>query len=65
MMHVFLNFSFFTMCGTVVINLIVGACDKTGKTELGDLIDRRCRWFFPITYLGLLCIAFMIVSTLR
>lgn len=65
MMHAFLNFSFFTMCGTVVINLIVGACDKNGKTALGELIDRRCRWIFPIAYLSLLLIAFMVAFTLR
>lgn len=53
-MHAFLNFSFFIMCGTVVINLVVGACDKNGKSALGDLIDRRCRWIFPMTYLGLM-----------
>lgn len=53
-MHAFLNFSFFLMCATVVINLIVGACDKNGKHALGELIDRRCRWIFPLTYLGLL-----------
>jgi hypothetical protein len=55
-MHGFLNFSFFIMCGTVVINLIVGACDKNGKHALGELIDRRCRWIFPLSYLGLLLV---------
>lgn len=55
-MHGFLNFSFFVMCGTIVINLIVGACERNGKNALGDLIDRRCRWIFPLTYLGLLLV---------
>jgi Neurotransmitter-gated ion-channel ligand binding domain/Neurotransmitter-gated ion-channel transmembrane region len=55
-MHAFLNFSFFVMCASVVINLIVGACDKNGKSALGDRIDRRCRWIFPLAYLGLLSI---------
>jgi hypothetical protein len=55
-MHAFLNFSFFVMCASVVINLIVGACDKKGKTALGDMIDRRCRWIFPLTYFGLLLV---------
>jgi hypothetical protein len=54
MMHGFLNVSFFIMCATVVINLVVGACDKNGKSELGDLIDRRCRWIFPLVYACLL-----------
>jgi hypothetical protein len=55
-MHAFLNFSFFVMCASVVINLIVGACDKNGKNALGDLIDRRCRLIFPMTYFGLLMV---------
>ncbi len=60
LIHAFLNLSFFMMCATVVINLVVGACDKNGKTELGDLIDRRCRWIFPLVYLGLLPVIFLI-----
>ena len=54
LMHSFLNFSFFIMCASVVINLVVGACDRRGNSGLGDLIDRRCRWIFPLTYAGLL-----------
>ncbi len=52
--HAFTNFSFWLMCPTVVINLVVGICDKTGKSELGDRIDRRCRWGFPLAYLVIL-----------
>ena len=57
LMHAFLNFSFLIMCASVVANLVVGACDRNGKVALGDLIDRRCRVLFPITYLGLLLAA--------
>ena len=53
LMHGFLSFSFLTMCATVVVNLAVGALDRTGKSELGDLVDHRCRWLFPLTYFGL------------
>lgn len=56
LMHGFLNLSFLTMCVTVVINLVVGALDKRGKFEVGDRIDRRCRWVFPLAYFGLLAI---------
>jgi hypothetical protein len=56
LMHGFLNLSFFTMCSTVVINLVVGAMDKRGKIELGDRIDRHCRWAFPLAYFGLLLV---------
>ena len=52
-MHAFLNISFLTMCATVVINLMVGALDKRGRTAAGDRLDHRCRWLFPLCYLGL------------
>jgi hypothetical protein len=61
-MHAFLNFSFFVMCSTLVINLIVEACDRNGKNALGDHIDRRCRWIFPLTYLGLLLVIAVIAA---
>jgi hypothetical protein len=54
LMHGFLNFSFFTMCATVAINLVVNAADRRGEISLGDRIDRRCRWGFPLAYFGLL-----------
>ncbi len=54
LMHGFLNFSFLTMCATVVINLVVNAADRRGEIELGDRIDRRCRWGFPLAYFGVL-----------
>jgi len=31
----------------------VGALDRRGESELGDLVDRRCRWVFPMSYFGL------------
>ena len=56
LIHGFLGLSFLVMCATVVINLVVGALDKQGKFELGDRIDRRCRWAFPIAYFGILLV---------
>jgi hypothetical protein len=56
--HAFLNLSFLTMCATVVVNLIVGALDKKENYELGDRIDRRCRWIFPLAYFGLVLAMF-------
>ena len=50
----FLNISFWVMCCTVVVNLIVGDADKHGNTARGDLVDQRCRWIFPIVYFSLL-----------
>jgi hypothetical protein len=54
LIHGFLNLSFLTMCATVVINLVVGTLDRRGRSELGDRIDRRCRWIFPLVYFVLI-----------
>ena len=58
--HGFMYFSFVTMCATVIINLLVGALDKKGQSELGDVIDRRCRWIFPLAYFGILTVMLII-----
>ena len=63
LMHGFLNLSFLIMCATVVINLTVGAVDRAGKVETGDLIDRRCRWIFPVTYFGLISVMTAVTFT--
>jgi hypothetical protein len=54
LLNAFLNFSFMLMCATVVVNLVVGECDKQGDLSRGDRIDRRCRWIFPLVYAGLM-----------
>jgi hypothetical protein len=54
LMNGFLNMSFFVMCASAVVNLWVGSLDRRGQTATGDRIDRRCRWIFPVAYLGLL-----------
>jgi len=48
LIHGFLYLSFLLMCSTVVINLVVGTRDRRGDFVSGDLIDRRCRWLFPL-----------------
>ena len=58
LMNGFVNLSFLTMCATVVINLVVGALDKRGKTQSGDRLDRCCRWIFPLSYFGLIVVVF-------
>ena len=56
LMHGFLNLSFFVMCATVLINLLVGELDRQRRSEAGDRVDRRCRRIFPLTYFGLILI---------
>ncbi len=53
LLDVFLNVSFLVMCATVVVNLLVGACDRAGRSDAGDRIDHQCRWIFPLVYVGL------------
>ena len=53
-MNAFLNVSFLMMVGTVVINLVVGVLDQQGRSEVGDRIDYRCRWIFPLVYFSLI-----------
>jgi hypothetical protein len=62
--HGFLYFSFILMCATVVVNLVVGTCDRAGDFARGDLIDRRCRWIFPITYVILVSIVIVFAKVL-
>ena len=57
LMSAFIYTSFVTMCASVVVNLVVGRMDRTGRRELGDRIDRTCRWAFPMTYATLLLVA--------
>lgn len=64
-MNGFLNLSLMLMCATVVINLYVGAVDKRGHHQRGDRIDRRCRWIFPLAYLGLNALALAVAFLLN
>ena len=57
----FLCISFLIMCVTVIVNLRVGYLDRHGMSDIGDRLDHRCRWLFPVIYFGTLlaivCIA--------
>jgi len=53
----FMIISFLTMCATVVVNLRVASHDKNGRVEMGDRLDRRCRYIFPLIYLTSIVIA--------
>jgi hypothetical protein len=54
----FLNISFFIVSMTVIVNLRVGYLDRHGMSEVGDQLDRRCRWMFPVSYFGGLLVTF-------
>jgi len=57
LMAVFLYLSLLVLVGAVVVNLTVGQLDRAGHRELGDRIDQRCRWIFPLAYFGLILLA--------
>lgn len=64
LVHGFLHLSFFTMCATVVINLVVGMLDKSGRVRAGDLVDYRCRGIFPLAYVTLNALMALMAFTL-
>ena len=53
LIHVFLFITFIIMGASVGINLRVAHLDRDGQAERGDLLDRRCRLWFPACYFGL------------
>lgn len=50
LMNAFIYASFLTMCASVIANLGVARLDQTGRQELGERVDRICRWAFPTAY---------------
>lgn len=53
----FIYASFFTICASVIVNLTVGRLDRTGRSELGNRVDRTCRWAFPLAYVTQLVVS--------
>jgi len=49
----FLAVNYLMLAASVVVNLYVGGLDRTGRGAVGDRVDRRCRWLFPLVYFGL------------
>lgn len=60
----FVSLSFLLMSATAAINLVVCLCDRHGHLEKGDVIDRRCRWIFPVTHVSLILIAYLVLFIL-
>jgi hypothetical protein len=53
LMNGFLYSAYLLLAAGVVVNLVVAKLDQSGRRELGNRIDRRCRWAFPALFLGL------------
>ena len=52
LMSTFLYINYLLLFGSVIINLVVGWLDRSDRRALGNRIDYRCRWIFPISYFG-------------
>jgi len=52
LMSTFLYINYLLLFGSVIINLVVGWLDRSDRKALGNRIDYRCRWIFPISYFG-------------
>lgn len=57
--NAFISLGFILMGASAAINLLVCLYDRNGKHALGELIDRRSRWGFPIAYAALTLLAFV------
>ncbi len=52
LMFGFLYSTYLLLTASVVINLVVSKLDQAGKRQLGDRVDRTCRWAFPLLFVG-------------
>ena len=46
----FLALNYLLIGATIIINLRVDHLDRSGCRLDGDVLDRRCRWIFPLAY---------------
>lgn len=40
------------IAGTIVVNLRVDHLNRSGREDVGDRLDERCRWIFPLVLFG-------------
>jgi len=59
--NAFVSISFILMSATAGVNLLVCLCDRHGHFEKGDLVDRRCRWLFPLAHFLCILTAFLVL----
>jgi hypothetical protein len=60
--NVFVNLSFIVMCASIVINLIVGELNRSGRGDKADALDKRCKVLFPVVYLSLITLTTLIFA---
>ena len=50
LIDLFVILTFLILAASVIMTLIIGKLDQAGKVQLGNKIDRICRWAFPLSY---------------
>ena len=58
----FVIVSMLTMAATVVVNLVVGAYDNQNKSDVGELIDRASRVIFPLAFILLVGLFYLVTA---
>ncbi len=60
--NVFVNLSFILMCASIVVNLLVGELNRSGRGDKADALDNRCKVAFPVVYVSLIGIVSVIFA---
>lgn len=50
MMDAFMIATFVILAATVVISFVVNGLNRSDRKDVGDRVDRICRWAFPVGY---------------
>jgi len=53
----FLYSTYLVLAAGVCVNLVVSKLDQSGRRELGDRVDRTCRWAVPVGFFGVNALA--------
>jgi hypothetical protein len=52
LMDSFLYCTYAFIACTIMVNLRVDYLNRTGRQDVGDRLDEKCRWIFPSTFFG-------------
>ena len=61
----FIMINYLLLAATIVVNLRVSVLDHSGRRDLGDALDRRCRWLFPALYFAVFPLLILVLATMR
>jgi hypothetical protein len=61
----FIMINYLLLAATIAVNLRVSVLDHSGRSDLGDTLDRRCRWLFPALYFAVFPLLILVLATMR